>query len=344
MPKDPEFLYFKIGTDGCVTRPHQKSQLRFVGAETLTWTSGIALPVLWSIFFAREHFTENGAAVDGATALALIARREKSLREKSSLLVERGLSRFIDWAKRVRADRIELDLRDLETWRHAPLLAALAELTKFIDDASTDPGPLPPTDEAAVGWRTRKGTKRLEGFAPHLAWPDEVPLLAHWDSALLDATLGRPPFRKGPWPEWRFAEDESAPLEPKMRAEIQAHLETVRAAIKVCPNNIEIKPIGNLEGVDRMRNHYRSNCSAFQEKARQLIATCKAFAEKHQVVDDTSRWEAALEDCKRWQARMEEDFLKQENDVRTAMRSISDSRTTSKEIDFDNFPSGDDPF
>ncbi len=155
MPKDPEFLYFKNGADGYITRPHQKSELRFVGAETLMWTSGIALPVFWSIFFLPEYFTESGATVDGATALALVARREKSLREKSSPLIERGLLRFVDWAKRTRANRIELDLRDLETWRYAPLLAAFGELTKFIDEVSNDPGPLPPRDDATVGWRAQ---------------------------------------------------------------------------------------------------------------------------------------------------------------------------------------------
>ncbi len=147
-----------------------------------------------------------------------------------------------------------------------------------------------------------------------------------------------PPLRKGPWPEWRFANDDPGAQEIRVRATL------VKEALAQCPNDRVIKPIGNLEGIDRMRTHHRTTCASFQKNARELAATSKAFADAHHVADDTARWQEMLDASKAWLARTEENFAQQEKDVRAAMEAMTGTGKSDREIDFDNFPSGDDPF
>lgn len=345
MAKDPDFLGYHAGTDGYLVRPHQASQLRFCNRGTLTWKGGISVPVYWATLFSVEDFTATGATVDWAAGMANLERRRESYRAKSSPLLYRGFSRFLEWGRNVGGGHVELDINDLEGWRHEPLLLAVKQLIAFLDNVATDPGPLPPRQHAFVAWRKRKGAIHLEAMAADLAWPDEVPLFAARSHELTDVTIGQPPFRNGPWPERRFAEDEFAPLDPKLRTEIQDRAELVREALKSCPNAIEIGQIGNVDGIERMRAHYRKTCSDFQTKARHLAASSKAFGETHHVFDDTKLWKTMLVDSEQWLARMEDSLARQETEVRTAMKTLMSSPdTSSREIDFDNFPTGDDPF
>lgn len=227
MSKAPDFLCFQTGTDGYLRRVHQASQLRFRNGGTTTWKGGISVPVLWAALFSPDDFTATGAR---AAALANLERRRESYRAKSSPLLYRGFPRFLEWVRNVGGGHVDLDLSDLEGWRHEPLLLAVKQLIAFLDDVTAEPGPLPPRQDAPVVWRKRKGATRLED----LAWPDEVPLFAVHSRELTDVTVGSPPFRTGPWPERRFAEDEFAPLDPTQRAAIQERAELVRDALKSC--------------------------------------------------------------------------------------------------------------
>jgi hypothetical protein len=163
---------------------------------------------------------------------------------------------------------------------------------------------------------------------------------------LVAATLGNPPFRRGPWPERRFAEDNFAQLSPELDAAVKGRSRQVARALKVCPNQISLSAsIGNVDGITRMREHYRGMCGEFQQVARELAQSAKAFSDSFQVFDDTALWNLLLASSEQWRTRMESSLVKQEHEVQDAMKAAAaSSRSSDKEIDLDNFPSGDDPF
>jgi hypothetical protein len=321
----------------------QATRLVFRGTEELAWRSDLSVPVFWTSLFTRDDLTATGAAITWQAAMRNAERRQNAWQSRASERMLRGLGAFVDWVRDRRGGSIELDLRGLHDWRRAPLLAAVGDLIDFLDSKRADPGELLAREET-VGWRKRKGGIRLEALSADLAWPDELPMFDVHDTELVAATTGKPPFRRGPWPERRFAEDELAPMPPDVDAAVKQRARLVYRALQVYRAGAPVpKSPGNLEAVARERTRIRALVAEFETLAAQLAGSAADFARVHQVFDDGALWAALRADAQRWLASCEAAFSRYEAEIRDVMKALQGS-DGSNEIDFDNFPSGDDPF
>lgn len=344
MADTPPFLMLQVGPGGRLLNPHQTTLLRFRHQRESVWKGGLSVPVFWPTLFAAEHMTANGATIEWASALLNLERRQDVWKVKASPLLFRGYSRFLEWVRAIGCGHVTLEVGGLDAWRHEPLLAAVKDLIGFFDGATDEPGLLLKGDEL-VGWTKRRKGVQLEARTAGLAWPDEVPLFAVRHAELANATTGTPPFREGPWPERRFAEDELAGLPREVDAAVKARSALVARTLKSCPNRIELSAaFGNIEALELARTRYRSLSKDFRRDADVLANSAKAFAEAHQVFDDTALWKAMLTEAAQWEANMETAMVAQEQEITAAMNARSSKSGSSRELTLDDFPSGDEPF
>jgi hypothetical protein len=342
----PAFLQYETDERGHVRNPHQSTLLGFHGSESLVWRGRVSVPVFWATLFSRDELTATGATTDSHAAIERLGRRRTSWQAKASPLIIRGYQRFVDWVASVAGGPIVLDVTGLDAWRHAPLRDALGCLIAFLDGEGEDPGPLPFGADDVVQWvKTRKGPQ-FQTRVADLRWPDEAPLFDVRCTELADHTVGVPPFRKGPWPERRCVEDLSAVLSPELDAAIKERSTLVQLAIKSNPaGGKPPSSLGNRDAIGRIRDHSRQMCAEFQRAADCLIESAPRFAETHRVLNDAPLWREMLRECERWRSAMETALIEQEKAVDAAMRTAIDAPPdAARELDVDDFPSGDEPF
>ena len=261
--------------------------------DARTWTGpGTTVPVFWASLFAPGEIHETGGTTSiegGGERLELL---RPSWKAKSSPRIFRGYEAFSNHLKALGPGSITLDLSPAAAWRRPAFVAAVAQLLDFLEDRSSDPGPLLSGWKECVVWKRTKGRLRLEACSAGDHWPDEVPLLApHGDhSNLLAPTMGKAPFRQGAWPERLFTSDGARPEDAESRAQ------DVARAIALHGNasgyTKAMGSAGNLEAVASVRKLW----DEFREIAQPLADSAAAFAARHQVYDDTALWQEMLAD------------------------------------------------
>lgn len=318
------FNQYRVGASGRLESLHQTSRLTFRhGSLELVWRGGLAVPLFWTSLFAdRSELSGPTTRISWQDAVTRLEQRRGAWRSKCSEQVFGGHAPFLAWVKELGGGEVELDLGGLEEWRVSPFLDAVGTMIAFVDGRATEPGPLLCQEDAHVGFRRRRGSYRLEALTADLHWPDEAPLFAPRAVELQRVLVGAPPFRRGPWPERRFQEDELAAMPEATLRDIQAREGQARVALRYARRSPQIDEpvIGNLDGIARLRATIQAEQQAFSEATRALVASAPSFAATYQVLDDGKVWAEMLAVNEEWARRMAAHLARHEAEVREAMR------------------------
>jgi hypothetical protein len=260
------------------------------------------VPAFWPAAFPREAFDRvSGSSpivIDGTTALAQLAARNRSWKIRSASKIHRGYRRFEQHLHALRPSRISLELPD----QARALVPDIRHLLDFLDGRTDHPGRLLAASRETLMWKRRATGYRLEAVLADATWPDELPLFASPPAlgALVGPTLGDAPFGRGPWPERRFAEDPDAEL-PK---DADARREEARRALKLLAI-----ATAKTRGAERWSNLDLVNqaCGAwatFLGRGSALADSAAAFGERHHVLDDGPIWRELVADGRRTMLRL----------------------------------------
>jgi hypothetical protein len=289
MGRDPFFLEADA-SGGILQAGHVELRV----GDRLFRENACTIPVFWTTLFDREELTAQAARTNATVARDRARSRTAAWKERASPLLLRGYLAFAAWLERAPDGAVQIDVSHAESWRRERLLAAAVSFIDFLDGRTSEPGPLLSGYGEHVTFRrgSDRGPARLVGVGASARWPDEEPLFVGRMHQLVAPTMGLPPFRRGPFPEWRVVEDPCAPLPERAndrarQAEDAARrLSAARASVTAAQRG------GNLDLVARARADWQHAA----ETSQAMAESAADFAERFAVFDDGDLWRKTCEE------------------------------------------------